>query len=90
VLDWVICGGESAGQARPMQAEWARSLRDQCAKAGVPFFFKQWGTLLPAGQAMADGRVWEPLCGSPLRGTKSITGHLLDGVEIRQFPKALS
>ena len=42
-LDWVICGGESGHNARPMHPDWARSLRDQCAQAGVPFFFKQWG-----------------------------------------------
>lgn len=42
-LDWVIAGGESGPDARPMHPDWARSLRDQCAAAGVPFFFKQWG-----------------------------------------------
>ena len=42
-IDWVIVGGESGPNARPMHPEWARSLRDQCAEAGVPFFFKQWG-----------------------------------------------
>lgn len=42
-LDWIICGGESGPHARPMRPNWARSLRDQCQKAGVPFFFKQWG-----------------------------------------------
>lgn len=42
-LDWVICGGESGPNARPMHPDWARSLRDQCAAAGVPFFFKKWG-----------------------------------------------
>mgnify|MGYP000995710618 CR=1 FL=1 len=42
-LDWVICGGESAPKARPMHPDWARSLRDQCQEADVPFFFKQWG-----------------------------------------------
>jgi protein gp37 len=41
--DWVIVGGESGHGARPMHPDWARSLRDQCATAGVPFFFKQWG-----------------------------------------------
>jgi protein gp37 len=40
-LDWIIAGGESGPGARVMKAEWARSLRDQCAAAGVPFFFKQ-------------------------------------------------
>lgn len=42
-LDWVICGGESGPHARPMHPDWARSLRDQCADASVPFLFKQWG-----------------------------------------------
>lgn len=42
-LDWVICGGESGPNARPMHPDWARSLRDQCRDADVPFFFKQWG-----------------------------------------------
>jgi protein gp37 len=42
-LHWVIAGGESGRGARPMHPDWARSLRDQCAAAGVPFFFKQWG-----------------------------------------------
>lgn len=42
-LDWVIVGGESGSKARPMHPDWARSLRDQCATADVPFFFKQWG-----------------------------------------------
>lgn len=46
-LDWVICGGESGKHARPMHPDWARSLRDQCADAGVPFLFKQWGEWLP-------------------------------------------
>ncbi len=42
-IDWVIAGGESGPRARPMHPEWARSLRDQCVAAGVPFLFKQWG-----------------------------------------------
>lgn len=42
-LNWVICGGESGRNARPMHPDWARSLRDQCAAAGVAFLFKQWG-----------------------------------------------
>ena len=42
-INWVICGGESGQGARPMHPEWARSLRDQCQAAGVPYFFKQWG-----------------------------------------------
>lgn len=46
-LDWVICGGESGKNARPMHPDWARSIRDQCAAADVPFFFKQWGEWTP-------------------------------------------
>jgi protein gp37 len=46
-IDWVICGGESGPKARPMHPHWARSMRDQCAAAGVPFFFKQWGEWAP-------------------------------------------
>jgi protein gp37 len=42
-IHWVIVGGESGAGARPMKKEWATSVRDQCAKANVPFFFKQWG-----------------------------------------------
>jgi protein gp37 len=47
-IDWVIAGGESGHGARPMHPDWARSLRDQCQAAGVPFFFKQWGAWVPA------------------------------------------
>ena len=47
-IDWIIAGGESGPQARPMHPDWVRSLRDQCAAAGVPFHFKQWGEWLPA------------------------------------------
>lgn len=46
-LDLVIVGGESGDHARPMHPAWPRSLRDQCASAGVPFFFKQWGQFAP-------------------------------------------
>ena len=45
-LDWVICGGESGSNARPMHPDWARDLRDDCHDAGVKFFFKQWGNKL--------------------------------------------
>lgn len=46
-LDWVVVGGESGPKARPMHPDWARNLRDQCASAGVPFLFKQWGEWKP-------------------------------------------
>ncbi len=43
LIDWVICGGETGNQARPMHPDWAIDLRDQCVAADVPFMFKQWG-----------------------------------------------
>ncbi|KFL31448.1 hypothetical protein JP75_07800 [Devosia riboflavina] len=49
-IDWVIAGGESGPQARPSHPDWFRSLRDQCAAAGVPFLFKQWGEWAPSSQ----------------------------------------
>lgn len=55
-LDWVIVGGESGPGARPMHPEWTRSLRDQCAAAGVPFLFKQWGAWAPGEVAGPNSR----------------------------------
>jgi protein gp37 len=49
-LSWVIAGGESGPHARPAHPDWFRSLRDQCAAAGVPFMHKQWGEWLPINQ----------------------------------------
>jgi protein gp37 len=54
-VDWVICGGESGADARPMHPDWARGLRDQCEAAGVPFFFKQWGGWSPLARVNKDG-----------------------------------
>jgi protein gp37 len=59
-IHWVIVGGESGPHARPMEAEWARSLRDQCVAAKIPFFFKQWGGIKPkSGGRLLDGRLWD-------------------------------
>ncbi|MBU1001633.1 MAG: phage Gp37/Gp68 family protein [Proteobacteria bacterium] len=99
-LDWVICGGESGPHARPAHPDWFRGLRDQCAEAGVPFHFKQHGVwvglkandgewltnsetmirLNEAGKRADEG--W-PMQRVGLRWA----GHLLDGVEYRQFPE---
>lgn len=46
-LNWIVAGGESGPNARPMHPDWARRLRDQCAAADVPFLFKQWGEWAP-------------------------------------------
>jgi protein gp37 len=52
-VDWVICGAETGPGSRPMNPEWAYSLRDQCAEAGVPFFFKKWS----GGREMEPGEM---------------------------------
>ena len=55
-LDWVIVGGESGRDARPMHPDWAGQLRGECQAAGVPFFFKQWGEWSPLAPLDGDGR----------------------------------
>jgi protein gp37 len=60
VIDWVVAGGESGRGARPMHPDWARSLRDQCAKAGVAFLFKQWGSWLPICQMGETDHLYHP------------------------------
>ena len=103
-IGWVIAGGESGPGARPMHPAWARSLRDQCAMAGVPFFFKQWGEWAPRDPAMDDDQPRLRLTdagedGSSLdskgsndvwmqRVGKKAAGALLDGVEHKAFPAA--
>ena len=61
-IDWVIVGGESGPGARPMLEEWATNIRDQCRKARIPFFFKQWGGVNKkrAGRLL-DGRTWDEM-----------------------------
>jgi protein gp37 len=61
-IHWVIVGGESGAGARPMQKEWVLSLRDQCERAQVPFFFKQWGGVRKskAGREL-DGKTYDGL-----------------------------
>lgn len=97
--EWVIVGGESGKNARPMHPKWARDLRDQCAAAGVPFFFKQWGAythetrpgtevvlphLAPTERAMwGDGRINHIIA---KRVGKKAAGRLLDGHEHSEWP----
>ena len=91
-LDWAIVGGESGSRARPMHPDWARSIRDQCAAFGVPFFFKQHGEWMETEDALARG--------IPVRdeirmrdGTylglvgKKRAGRRLDGTEHNGFPQ---
>jgi protein gp37 len=88
-LDWIVAGGESGPRARPPHPDWFRSCRDQCQAAGVPFFFKQWGAYLPAGQDGAKiGRHQEINSGDiPIFIGKKKAGALLDGREWKDFPR---
>lgn len=105
-LNQVIVGGESGNGARPMHPDWARSARDQCVSASVPFFFKQWGDLAPGAQQAnyaSAGKMFTriDIAGNPSNDPtkwlasdalfykvgKKAAGHLLDGVEWRQFPE---
>ena len=70
-IDWVIVGGESGNQARPMEKEWVLNIKRQCDEQGVPFFFKQWGTF---GE---DG----------IRRSKEANGHAIDGETYQAWPK---
>ena len=71
-LDWTICGGETGSGARPIHPDWVRFLRDQCQKAGVPFFFKGWGGPHRQGWVI-DGQLY--------------SGRLLDGREWNEYPR---
>ena len=69
-INWVIVGGESGVQARPMHPDWVKSIRDQSSASGIPFFFKQWGTW------GADG----------IKRSKKANGKLLDGEIYHMLP----
>jgi protein gp37 len=101
LVDWVIVGGESGAKARPMHPAWARALRDQCARFGVPFFFKQWGEWSPSLDESArqmwltpGGRTITQVAELPEGGSAALlsrvgkhrAGRLLDGVEHSAFP----
>jgi protein gp37 len=95
-LDWVVVGGESGPGARPMRTEWARSLRDQCAAAEVPFLFKQWGAWVAPSQMPEDTFMsWDVAHGSDMcdtdrdqwRFSKKSAGRLLDGRTWDEYPR---
>lgn len=61
-IHWIIVGGESGPKARPIKREWVTDIRDQCLRAGVPFFFKQWGGANKKKNGrLLDGRTWDDL-----------------------------
>ena len=88
-LDWVICGGESGRDARPMHPDWARGLRDQCRAAGVAFFFKQWGEWAPIDRRnpWPDPPKTAIRIDHPERVGKRAAGRMLDGREWNEMPE---
>ncbi len=66
-IDWVIVGGESGPGARPMYPSWVIDIRNQCQKAHVPLFFKQWGgtNKKKAGREL-EGRTWDEMPAKPI------------------------
>lgn len=80
-LDWVVVGGESGPGARPMHPQWARSLRDQCAAAGVPFLHKQNGEWASVSEVEGPGQHFSFPDGATVRRVgKRAAGRSLDGV----------
>jgi len=93
-IGWVIVGGESGPGARPMHPHWVRDIRDQCQRAGVPFFFKQWGewrAMERWGEGDQTGHLGPPtvtlLDGCLLRRVgKHAAGRELDGRTWDEYP----
>lgn len=74
-IHWVIAGGESGPERRRMELDWVRSLRDQCLREGVPFFFKQVGGRTPkAGGRKLDGRTWNEFPDGPVEDAPAVGG----------------
>ena len=72
-IHWVIAGGESGANHRPMLPEWVQLIRDRCGEAGVAFFFKQWGGRTPkAGGRTLDGETWDEMPAGPLREAEAV------------------
>ena len=72
-IHWAILGGESGAGARPMDPDWVRHVRDQCLRAGVPFFFKQWGGFRKGRHGRSlDGRTYDEMPGMAVRAVPSV------------------
>jgi protein gp37 len=96
-LAWTIVGGESGPGARPMHPDWARSLRDQCQAAGVPYFLKQHGAWTWDVSKFSDAELreydrrsavlWNHHIPQAVRVGKKAAGRTLDGREWNEFPE---
>ncbi|EKO50017.1 DUF5131 family protein [Leptospira kirschneri] len=93
-IHWVIAGGESGPNARPVHPSYVETIRDQCVGANVPFFFKQWGEWYPYQDEITYGKQAYNFGDEFLKKFyyklgKKKSGALLDGVEWKQFPNSL-
>jgi protein gp37 len=71
-IDWAIVGGESGPGSRPMDKDWVLDIRDQCLRARVPFFFKQWGgTNKKRAGRLLEGRTWDEMPSGLLKTSQS-------------------
>lgn len=93
-IHWVIVGGETGANARPLYPHWVWSIKEQCRKANIPFFFKQWGEYLSQSQDLekvinTKQHSFAGIVGidTVYRVGKAKAGHLLDGKEYYQFPE---
>lgn len=73
-INWIIVGGESGSQARPMKEEWVLNIKRQAEANNIPFFFKQWGTWSKDG----------------IKGNKKLNGKLLQGEIVQNMPNIIS
>lgn len=86
-IDWVIAGGESGGNARPMNPDWVTDLRDQCTDADISFHFKQWGHWAPANQVPPSKKQSLKLGRNLLVAAgKKAAGRKLEGLEWNELP----
>jgi protein gp37 len=97
-IDWVIVGGESGKDTRPMHPDWVRYIRNQCEATGVKFFFKQWGEWIPLNDykeriSEFGSKTFETInqfdntSFAMVKVGKKKAGVLLDGKEYREMPK---
>lgn len=87
-IDWIIAGGESGPNSRPMNPSWARSLRDQCTAEDIAFHFKQWGHWAPNELLTKEQKKIVVLDGERLAALGKVrAGRQLDGRTWDQFPK---
>lgn len=90
-IDWIVAGGESGAGARPVHPDWLRSIRDQCARTGTAFLFKQWGAWASVSEVAGAGDHFQFSDGATVRNVgKKLAGRTLDGVIHDGYPEVRS